>query len=147
MNDYILYTVKDGDTILSIANDYNVKVIDLMTINNLDNVYYLTIGETIKIPSPNNNYRYYTVKKGDTLYSISKSNNIDLDTLTLMNGLEVNEYIYPDQKLILPGVGISAYITKEGDSFNSLKNLGNVRILNNDLYLLPEQLILYRKTN
>ena len=73
-----MYTVKKGDTLYSIANNYKVKVDDIKKINNkLNN--NLSIGEILVIPSnttsENINTTTYTVKYGDTLYSIAKKLN------------------------------------------------------------------------
>ena len=147
--EYETYIVQDGDTIISIAEKFNKRVIDIIKENNLEDVYYLTPGTSIKIPMRKEGFTYYTVKKGDTLYKISNLYNIDLDILTQINGLEPNEYIYPDQLLIVPKEGTMTYITKMGDTLVNLsKRLGinpeDLIVYNESIYLLPEQLIAYR---
>lgn len=117
------YIVMPGDTINSIAQKFNVDVISLVRENNLENIYYLVPGLELIIPISNNNnstnnangntmntttnssnngaFEYYTVKKGDNLYAIAKKYNISDKTLAEINGLELNEYIYPDQTLLI----------------------------------------------
>ena len=46
----------------------------------------LTIGQVLKIPISNTSNNYI-VKKGDSLYSIAKNNNISVDTLMKDNGI------------------------------------------------------------
>lgn len=45
--------------------------------------------------------QYYTVKSGDTLWSISHNNNVSLSQLISINNFE-NTVIYPGQRLVLP---------------------------------------------
>ena len=147
------YITKEGDTILSVAQVYGIRVIDLIEANNLEDVYFLEPGLELVIPTTQPlGYTYYTVKKGDTLYKIGKEFNINPTTLAQINGLELNEYIFPNQKLLVPKEGIFAYITEEGDTTTSIYeklglNPNEVEILNRQIYLLPEQLITYRNNN
>jgi len=144
------YITKEGDTILSVAQLYGIRVIDLIQANNLEDVYFLLPGLELTIPTTQPlGYTYYTVKKGDTLYKIGNEFNINPTTLAQINGLELNEYIFPNQKLLVPKEGVFAYITEEGDTMTSIyEKLGlnpeEVEILNRQIYLLPEQLITYR---
>ena len=147
--EYMTYVVQEGDTIISIAEKFGKRIIDIIKENNLEDVYYLTPGQELKIPNKRSGFTYYTVKKGDNLYQISKKYNISLENLALINGLENNEYIYPGQQLLVPEEGTFTYITKEGDTLINLANeLGISQdrlILYNDyIYLLPEQLIAYK---
>ena len=79
---------------------------------------------------------------------IGKQFGLDPKTLAEINGLELNEYIFPGEKLLVPKEGVHVYITEEGDTLESvnrqLEKNGDVEILNQRLYLLPEQLISYR---
>ena len=98
------YTVKKGDTLYSIANNYKVKVEDIKKINNkLNN--NLSIGEILVIPSnttsENINTTTYTVKYGDTLYSIAKKYNTSVSDIKNLNNLSTN-ILSIGQRLILP---------------------------------------------
>ena len=98
------YTVKKGDKLYSIANNYKVKVDDIKKINNkLNN--NLSIGEILVIPSnttsENINTTTYTVKYGDTLYSIAKKYNTSVSDIKNLNNLSTN-ILSIGQKLILP---------------------------------------------
>lgn len=150
------YIVQIGDTLQSIARKFQIAVEELIKENNLENKFFLEPGLELIIPevdlSNNNSFEYYTVKKGDNLYQISKKNNISVDLLSSINGLELNEYIYPEQKILVPKRDVMIYITKDNDTLNSVaNNLGipkeNILIYNENLYLLPEQLIAYRIIN
>ena len=148
------YIVEQGDNIASIAKKFNVKVTDLVRENNLENIYYLVPGLELIIPmSPvQSAFDYYTVQKGDNLYQIGKRFGITAEMLAELNGLELNEYIYPEQRLLVPKEGVQVYITRDGDTLNLIADeLGipreNILLYNENIYLLPEQLIAYRITN
>ena len=69
------YIVKAGDTLYGISNQFGVSVTDLASLNNV-NANTLQIGQILTIPTnsgtnPNNMFMY-TVKKGDSLYSIAR---------------------------------------------------------------------------
>lgn len=148
------YIVEPGDDIASIAKKFHVKVVDLVKENNLETVYDLTPGMELIIPntSTDNAFTYYTVQKGDSLYQIASKLGITSEMLAELNGLELNEYIYPDQKLLIPKEGVEVYITKEGDTLNLIADelkipRENILLYNENIYLLPEQLIAYRIKN
>ena len=98
------YTVIKGDTLYSIANKFKVSVDNLKVINNLNNSI-ISIGQILKIPNStiiqNNNKLTYTVKKGDTLYSIAKLYNSSIDELKNINNLK-NDTLTVGEILILP---------------------------------------------
>ena len=67
----------------------------------------------------------------------------------MLNGLDNEDYIYPNQVIMIPKNGVRIYITAEGDTLqNIIKgiNADTNKFLteNNNLYLLPEQLIIYK---
>ena len=82
------YVVKKGDTLNSIANKYGVSVSDIMKVNNL-NTTVLNVGQQLRIPinseDVSTNYLIYTVKVGDTLYSIAKKYNVSVDSIKQIN--------------------------------------------------------------
>lgn len=144
----IEYIVTGNDTLMKIADYYNVSVDELKKINNLmdDNIEEGTI---LKIPYTIKT-EYYTVLSGDDLYSIAKKYDISVEFLARLNGLRVGEYIYPGQSLIVPKEGYNIYITDSGDTILGIHNelkvpIENLINGNPDLYLLPDQLIIYEK--
>lgn len=46
------YTVKAGDTINKIANAHNIDPEDLVALNNLEPPYTISVGQKLKIDSP-----------------------------------------------------------------------------------------------
>jgi LysM repeat protein len=49
-DNFIIYTVKSGDTVFSIAQKYNIAWTTIATLNNLTPPYTLKIGQELKIP-------------------------------------------------------------------------------------------------
>ncbi len=72
-----------------------------MNINNL-NSSSLSIGQVLRIPSTNNNpsNNIYIVKKGDSLYSISKRFNTTIDKIKKDNNL-ISNNLSIGQKLVI----------------------------------------------
>lgn len=143
----IEYVVGPNDTLNSIADFYDVTIDEIINENNLTN-NKLEEGMVLKIPVELK-IGYYTVLEGDDLYSIANKFGISIETLSKLNGLKVGEYIYPNQKLIVPLEGYRIYITKSGDTVTGVQNDLNVSFddlikENSSLYLLPEQLVVYK---
>ena len=95
-------------------------------------------------------YKAYEIKKGDTLYQISKDNNVNTKLLAELNGLNLQDYIYPGQTLLIPKKDVSYYITKEGDTLKSVSELFDIDIndiinQNKTIYLQPGQMIYYKR--
>lgn len=145
------YIVKRGDTLESIASLYNIPAVEIIKANNIQAPYLLMEGQALNIPTGVFSiFNYYTVKKGDTLYKIASMYQTTPSTLAAINGLQENEYIYENQTLLVPKPNISTYITKETDTISSVANYFNttpeaVIYSNKDIYLLPDQLLIYRK--
>lgn len=150
---YNVYTVKKGDTIEDIAQKFNVPIFDLIGINDLQGAYRLIPGQNLKIPVIGNEiFDYYTVKKGDSVYSISKKFNIEPNNLLMLNRIGVNDYIYPNQQIIVPKEDTNIYFTKRGDSFQKIikdNNISENELLsyNNQIYLLPSQMLIFKRRN
>lgn len=146
---YDVYMIQEGDTVSSIANKYNVTPYILYQLNgnNLDN---LTIGKSIIVPNIANSYfDYYTIKQGDTLYKIANKYGTSDKLLALINGLNLNDYIYPNQIIAIPKNDVKYYIVSENETLLDVANKFNARPVdilnqNNRLYLLPDQLIVYK---
>ena len=96
-NNMFMYTVVKGDTLYSIARKYNTtpqKIIDLNYLKSTN----ISPGDILRIPETYTkeediylpNYTNYIVKKGDTIYSIARENNITVDTLINDNALPNN---------------------------------------------------------
>lgn len=95
------YIVKKGDSLYSIARTYNTSVDKLKEINNLTS-NALAIGQVLKLPSSNASENVvYTVKKGDSLYSIAREYETTVDAIKKLNNITSNT-LSIGQKLLLP---------------------------------------------
>ena len=124
---YTVYTVKKGDSLGKIASKYHTTIASIKKWNNLRRDTIVP-GQKLKIyngkgpdvasssstasssskastpgrssTSVSGGYVIYTVKKGDTLYSIAnKFPGISLNDIMRLNGLNRNSKIYAGQKL------------------------------------------------
>lgn len=145
---YDTYVIKNGDTIDIIASKYGISPEILRELNGY--VFNLVPGNTLVVPRRRSDYfDYYTVGKGDTLYKIASDNNIDPSLLAQLNGINKSDYIYPNQTLLVPRSGTIIYITAAGDTLSEIAKGFNVSIdklisQNDNIYLQPEQLIVYK---
>ena len=145
---YDKYLIKEGETLEDIASKFNTSVDMILNINDIYSREYLRAGKEIIVPKNQESYfTYYTVNQGDTLYQIARKYNINPSLLALLNGLNMEDYIYPNQRLIIPKSGYSFYITKDGDTLEIVrdkfnKNLEDILRYNETIYLLPGQLMI-----
>ncbi len=146
---YKIYKVMVGDTLEGIARKFNTTVSVLQDINDKA---YINLGELIIVPNNTNSewFDTYVIEKGDNLYSIAQKNDIALIDLLNINGLDKDNYIYPGQEIMVPKNEIGIIVTTENETLNSAtKRLGiSIEELlnqNANLYLLPDQLIIYKK--
>ena len=90
---YLTYTVQRGDSLWKISRKYEVPVNDIISFNNLSSVN-LQIGDELKIPltyqDNNTASKTYTVKTGDTLWSIAKNFDVSVNNLKAANNLTSN---------------------------------------------------------
>ncbi len=93
------YIVKSGDSLYKIASQYNTTVDELKRLNNLSS-NLLSIGQRLIVPNSTSNYKTYTVKKGDTLYSIARDNNTTVSALQSLNNLATSNLSIGQQLLI-----------------------------------------------
>jgi LysM repeat protein len=112
------YTVLEGDTLSGIAEKFNVNLLVLIAINNLDATNpIIHPGDTITVPGPDTQLPTgtplpanigrgtrieYTVEVGDTLAIIADKFNSTVDDIVTENKLEDPNAIQVGQKLIIP---------------------------------------------
>ena len=152
-NNMFMYTVKSGDSLYSIAQKYGTTVKAIQDLNYLKSTN-LTIGQVLRIPETYTkeeemtlpNYINYTVKSGDSLYSIAKKYNIDVNTLMKDNSLtttnlklgqnlkirimesEVEECFGPDYQIPTNAIPTTIYIVQKGDNLYSIARKYNTTV-------------------
>jgi membrane-bound lytic murein transglycosylase D len=99
--------VRKGDSLWIIARRYGTTVQAIKSLNHLRS-NYLVIGQILKIPGfkteplpDTNNLSTYSVKNGDSPYTIAAKHNMALDRLLTINRLTPRSKIYPGQKLFI----------------------------------------------
>lgn len=100
------YTVVSGDTLSGIAMAHHTSWQRLAEINNLDNPNLIYAGQILKVPcaATTNKSLLYTVKSGDSLWSIAQEllgNGTRFNEIKVLNGL-TSDTIYPGQNLKIP---------------------------------------------
>ena len=117
------YMVQRGDTLYSIARRLVTTVDELRRINNLDNDN-LNVGQILQIPTEavyEDEENIYTVKKGDTLYSIARDKGTTVDEIKALNNINSNTLtIGKLLKLPSPTLPESTYEVQRGDTLYSI---------------------------
>lgn len=147
---YQIYKVNPNDTLASIAQKFNTTIDELRRINGMGLNYMLNPEIYIVVPKNQDNiYRIYTVEKGDNLYQIASKYGTTVPTLLSINGLEDSGYIYPGEQILIPNEDINIYVTEQ-ETLESVSSKSGVSISelleqNKSLYLLPDQIVVYKK--
>ena len=156
------YIVEKNDSLYNIANKFNTTVGIIKVLNNL-NSNILQIGQILKIPSATveqvtpNDYIFYTVKAGDSLYSIAKKYNISVNNLINFNQMD-STFLSIGDELLIPIKNNNqnlTYIVKSGDTLYSIAKRYNISIdslrnsnnLNSDLLQIGQELIIPNTSN
>lgn len=118
-----IYIVKKGDTLYGIANKYGMSVQELKDLNKLTS-NTLSIGQQLVVSEGNaGTLDTYTVKAGDTLYSIAKKYGLTVSELKQLNNL-TSDILSIGQVLNISNSNTSlpsnTYIVKSGDSLYSI---------------------------
>lgn len=97
------YTVKRGDTPISIAGKHGVSLSALEHRNGLRRGETIYAGEKLIIPGAKMSGEFYAVRPGDTLWSISRKTGVALEELIGINGIKDPDLIYAGEHIKLKG--------------------------------------------
>ena len=114
----VTYIVVKGDTLWSISQRYDVKMSSIISVNNLKEISRLSIGQKLKLPITNMDIAkaegydqeaaaeeiIYYVKKGESLWSISREYNVKLESIIAANSITDASKISAGQQLRIPNV-------------------------------------------
>lgn len=146
---YDIYIIKEGDSFEKIANEFNTSKDILEQLNgNLNNK---KVGSQLIVPNTNKiPFKVYKVKKGENIYQIAQKFNLNYNDILLINGIKEGDYVYEYQELLIPKDNIGVYVVKNNETLNTVAlklNISPKEIINNNstIYLLPEQMLFYKK--
>lgn len=105
--EYALYKVKKGDSLIAIARKFSVSLDKVIEINHLEDKHMLKVGQKLRIPLSKEKMNaidiaFYVVKKGDSLSSIARKFNVKISDLKKYNKIKKKAIIHVGQGLILP---------------------------------------------
>ena len=100
--EYTLYTVRRGDTLWGISRKFGTSINSIVALNGIKNPNLIYAGEVFKIPSARSEQAViYTVKRGDTLWGISRKFGTTVENLVKLNSVRNPNLIYVGEKLII----------------------------------------------
>lgn len=119
--DRITYTVHRGESLGKISQRLGVSVDQICRENNIGDASRIYPGQKLNVTvkgepryaeaAPKTTKksestaqaakRYYTVQRGDTMWSIAQAHGVDLQTMLKLNRLSKRSNIYPGQRLIV----------------------------------------------
>jgi membrane-bound lytic murein transglycosylase D len=107
----IVYRVRSGETLSSIARRHGMPVSTLARLNNMGLSDQVVKGQRLVIKASTRRYRdegvvsgrrvQYTVRRGDTVYSISRQFQVSVTQLKSWNGLNQRHQIRAGQRLVM----------------------------------------------
>ena len=107
----IVYRVRAGETLSSIARRNNLPVATLAQLNNMGSGASLVKGQRLVIKASSRHYRdegvasgrrvVYTVRRGDTVFSISRQFQVSVAQLKVWNGINQHHQIRAGKRLVM----------------------------------------------
>ena len=134
--DFITYTVKSGDSLWKISQEYGVSVDAIINANNLTSTS-LQIGDVLIIPvtsteepslPPTSNYIEYTVKSGDSLWLIANRYNTTVDAIKTASGITSNTLQIGQVLRIPTSNSYTTYTVKSGDNLYNIARQFNTTV-------------------
>jgi lysozyme len=123
----VKYTIVSGDSLSQIALNFNTTLEELIKINNINDAYKIFVDQVILIPikntgnvapttvnddkkpqpiasSASSNSKNYTVKEGDSGYSIALAHSITLEEFAKLNDKTIDELnlLYVGDVVLVP---------------------------------------------
>lgn len=96
-----IYTVRRGDTPISIAGKFGVTLSALEDRNGLERGETIYAGDKLSIPGASMSGEFYVVRPGDTLFYISRRTGVPIRTLVGINRIKDPDLIYAGEHLKL----------------------------------------------
>lgn len=133
----IVYHVRPGDSLYTIADNFDTTVDEIMSRNNLKS-YYLHVGQELEIAKDEETVTYI-VRPGDSLYKVAIEFDTSIQKIRQFNNW-YSDYLYVGQKLTIPVKDTETaltYFVKGGDTLYKIAQKYNTSIetikITNDL--------------
>lgn len=95
-----VHSVVAGDTLYTVAKNYNLPIRDIVHVNNLRAPFKLSTGQRLRLPPP----QEYQVQAGDTVYMVSLLFGVNSSEISRLNNLKAPYSLHSGQVLRLPSV-------------------------------------------
>lgn len=133
----LVHVVQRGETLFRIAQLYGSSVDEIMLINGINDVRFITTGQRLLIPDaqqhqPGINMRH-EVAVGETLYSIAAAYDVPVGILVELNDVAHSERLYSGQSVVIGAVSVTQtpvghYVVQAGDYLLSVAVRLGVRL-------------------
>ncbi|MEM7028509.1 MAG: LysM peptidoglycan-binding domain-containing protein [Chloroflexota bacterium] len=108
----IIHQIRQGETLIFLADKYNVSVDNIIRANSISENTLLQLGQDLIIPAPNTipgavvsdgrTVIQYTIQEGDTLFGLALRYDVSLATLTRANPDIDLDFLSIGQKITIP---------------------------------------------
>lgn len=114
-----IYTVKEGDSLSEIAEEYGVSTKTILWANDIRDASTIRVGDDLIILPVSG--LQHKVASGDTLQSIAKKYGSDVSDITLYNGISETKGLIAGSEIIVPGGAFPSAPSKKVASTGSSK--------------------------
>jgi membrane-bound lytic murein transglycosylase D len=139
-----IYTVKAGDSVSSVAKQFNTKIDVIRELNDLPSGA-LTVGTDLRVPSAlvqlppkvmlaaarvdgrgtGTRPHVHVVRRGDTLWAVARRSGVSVNALARMNGMQPGDTLRAGQKLRLTTTQANTRSQKLASSTTSSSGAGD----------------------
>jgi LysM repeat protein len=127
-----VHIVQRGEMLDLIARRYNTTTARLMALNDIKRKDRIFVNQRLKVPAVRGGetedaaesaeISVYVVQRGDSLARIAHRYNTTIGVLLKLNGLNLNDTLYVNQRIKVPSGGraFSVYVVKKGDFLSKI---------------------------
>ena len=95
------YTVRPGDTLVSIAAQFGVSVEELAAANGLSDLDLLDVGQILRTPAESVGRAVIAARPGDTIQSVAAREGLQVARLAILNAMAPTARLFPGQRIRL----------------------------------------------
>ncbi|MDR1472022.1 MAG: peptidoglycan DD-metalloendopeptidase family protein [Synergistaceae bacterium] len=109
----IEYVVNNGDTLWSVANNFDLDVNSLFGSNKISDGDILKVGTLVRVP--NQDGIFITIKDGQTVEKLSKEYGIFPEAILAANEISPDASLVGGREIFLPGAKVAAFVETNGN--------------------------------